>query len=159
MGNLQGFNADEHYNEDRGVWTPIPVGKVLLSTVMHSQWKPTKDGKGRYLYLQFQVLEDGDFKGRQLEARLNLENQNPKAVQIANEELAELCRALGNDHPNDSSELHDIPVYLKVGQQKYTRNDGSEGVGNTIKRYISRAQQEAASSTSTSPTWAGGAVQ
>ena len=53
---------------------PIPAGKYL-AMITESEMKPTKSGSGSYLQLTFQILE-GEYKGRFLWARLNLNNPN-----------------------------------------------------------------------------------
>lgn len=141
MGNLSGFNADEHYNPERGEWKPIPVGEVLLCHLKHGKWEETKARKGRFLHLQFEVIQDGDYKGRKLDARLNLENPSSKAMSMAKEELADVCKAVGVNSPNDTSELENIPLYIQVGQEK-REWQGEERIGNIIKKYISRAEHE-----------------
>lgn len=109
MASLAGFNADEHQDEDFGV---IPADRyVAVATA--SAMKPTKDGQGQYLEFTFEVI-DGPYKGRKVWSRMNLINKNQTAVSIANRELANLCRAIGIIKPNDSSELHNKPIFVNV---------------------------------------------
>ncbi|MCC7407611.1 MAG: DUF669 domain-containing protein, partial [Phycisphaeraceae bacterium] len=106
MANLSGFNAATV--EPSQDFEPIPAGKYL-ATITESQMKPTKNGAGQYLQLSFQIL-DGPCKGRFVWARLNLQNPNPTTVQIARQELSAICRAVGVMTPNDSVELHNLPL-------------------------------------------------
>ena len=55
-----------------------------------------------------------EFKGRNLWARLNLDNPNEIAVKIARAELSALCRAVGVLEPKDSVELHNLPLVISV---------------------------------------------
>src|SRR5205823_2524362 len=71
-------------------------------------------------------------QGRQLWARLNLENPNAQAVQIARAELSAVCRAVGVLAPNDSVDLHDLPLVIHVKCRK--REDTGE-LANVIKAY------------------------
>ena len=90
MANLNGFNAN---NVDPATdFEPIPTGKYL-AVITDSEMKPTKSGSGRYLELTFQVI-DGPHKNRLLWSRLNLENPNELAMQIAQGELSAICRAV-----------------------------------------------------------------
>jgi hypothetical protein len=109
-GNLSGFDA--RTVEPMDSFEPIPAGKYLVA-IIASEMKPTKAGTGSYLELQFQVLE-GEYKGRLLWSRLNLDNPNELAVKIARSELAAICQAVGVLTPNDSQELHDLPLQVKV---------------------------------------------
>ena len=79
MANLKGFNANEVEPADE--LEPIPTGKYV-AVITDSEMKPTKSGSGNYLQLTFQVIE-GEYANRLLWVRLNLENPNSTAVEIA----------------------------------------------------------------------------
>lgn len=128
--NLKGFNAAEH--EDVQDFTPIPAGEYL-AVIVESEMKQNKAGTGNYLQLTFEVIE-GEHKGRNLWARLNLINPNAVAVKIAQQELATICRAVGVLTPQDSAQLHDLPMRIKVKLTK--RADGEPT--NEIAGYKSR---------------------
>jgi len=135
MVTLSGFDANQV--EPSTAFDPIPAGKYLAA-IIESQVKPTKSGKGEYLELTFQILE-GEFKGRQLWARLNLNNPNVQTVKIARGELSAICRAVGVMAPNDSVDLHNLPMVITVRCKK--RADTDE-IANEIRGY---AKREAAS--------------
>lgn len=128
MANLAGFNANTV--EPNSEFEAIPAGKYLAA-ITNSEMKPTKNGGGAYLELTFQVIE-GEFKGRMLWARLNLENQNPTAVKIARGDLSAICRAVNVLEPRDSNELHNLPLVISVKQK--ARPDTGE-IANEIKGY------------------------
>ena len=130
MANLNGFNA--HNVEPNADFDPIPAGKYV-AVVTGSEMKATKAGNGSFLELTFQVVE-GEFKGRLLWARLNLDNPNPLTVKIARGELSALCRAVGVLEPKDSCEMHNLPLVVSVKQK--TDSDGE--VRNEIKGYAKR---------------------
>jgi hypothetical protein len=131
MANLNGFNAHE---VDPSVgFDPIPAGKYL-AIITGSQMKPTKSGVGTYLELTFQVLE-GEFKGRLLWARLNLDNPKAETVKFARAELSAICRAVGVMAPKDSVELHNLPLVITVAHQK--RKDTDE-LTNVLKGYAKK---------------------
>jgi len=152
MANLNGFDANE---VDPAVgFDPVPAGKYL-AVITESEMKPTKSGNGRYLQLTFQIIE-GEFKGRLLWARLNLDNPSAMAVKIARAELSALCRAIGVMQPKDSVELHNLPVVIKVACKKRDDVPGGE-ISNEIKGYEARqAATPAPTSTATAgsaPPW------
>ena len=134
MPSLQGFDADtvEPMNE----FEPIPVGKYL-AVITDSEFKPTKAGNGEYLQLTFEII-DGDYKGRLLWARLNLDNPNPAAVKIAKAELAAICKAVSVPRPNESSDLHNLPMLIDVRLKK--RSD-SDDLTNEIRGYAAHDAQ------------------
>ena len=131
MADLRGFDARQI---EPAAFEPIPAGKYL-AVIIDSEMRPTKAGDGHYLYLTFEII-DGQYKGRQLWARLNLDNPNPTAKRIAQAELAAICRAVSVFTPNDSAELHNLPLVIHVRVRK--RPDTGELV-NEIKGYSSRA--------------------
>jgi hypothetical protein len=106
----------------------IPAGKYP-AYIKDSEWKDTKAGDGRYLQFCLEVT-DGESKGRLLWDRLNLENQNETAVEIAHRTLSAICHACGKISAKDSTELHNTPMLVRVGVK-----DGPNGPTNVIKGY------------------------
>jgi hypothetical protein len=130
MADLSGFDAGTV--EPAVGFAPLPPDDYLAAIVA-SETKPTKAGTGSYLELVFEILE-GAFNGRKLWARLNLDNPNQQAVDIARAELSAICRATGAMTPGDSSELHDKPLSIQVEQR--ARSDNGE-LTNEIRKYSS----------------------
>jgi Protein of unknown function (DUF669) len=148
MATLQGFDANQV--EPSTEFEPIPAGKYL-AIITQSEVKANKAGTGSYLQLTFQVI-DGPFKNRFLWARLNLDNPNATAVQIARAELSAVCRATGIMTPNDSVELHNLPMQITV---KCKRRADTGDLQNEISAYAKKGAatgqpQQAPSST---PPW------
>jgi hypothetical protein len=131
MANLTGFDANQV--DPATNFDPLPAGKYLAA-ITESEMKPTKAGTGNFLQLTFQVL-DGPHKGRLLWARLNLDNPNATAVQIARAELSAICRAVGVMAPRDSVELHNLPLVISVRCKK--RTDTGE-ITNEISGYAKK---------------------
>jgi len=150
MANLNGFDANEV--EPAVGFDPIPAGKYL-AVITESEMKPTKSGVGQYLQLTFQVIE-GEYKGRLLWSRLNLDNPNALTVKIARAELSAICRAVGVMSPKDSVELHNLPLVITVGQKK--RDDNGE-ITNVIKGYAKKGAATAPAASSngqgSTPPW------
>jgi len=149
MANLDNFNANDI--EPTSDFEPIPAGKYL-AVITDSEMKRTKSGTGHYLELVFQVI-DGPYQGRLLWSRLNLDNPNTQAVQIAQGELSAICRAVGVMQPKDSLELHNLPLLVTVKCKK--REDNGDVV-NEIRGYT---RKEAANGTpqretTDTPPWA-----
>ena len=131
MVSLNGFNANEV--EPTTDFDPVPAGKYE-AVITASEMNPTKTGTGSYLELTFQIIE-GDYKNRLLWSRLNLDNPNATAVQIARGELSSLCRAVGVMAPNDSVDLHNLPLVITV---KCKKRDDTGEIVNEIKGYGKR---------------------
>jgi hypothetical protein len=125
---------------------PIPNGRYT-AVITESQVNPTSAGTGHFLKLRF-VLTDGEHAGRAVYERLNIQNPNPVAQEIAERTLASICKALGIQHLRESEELHNIPLDIDVSTRPAsTGKDGREyGPSNEIRGYYASAQaQEAAS--------------
>ena len=130
MGNLDGFDASTV--EPQTDFAPIPAGQYA-AMITSSEMKATRDGSGSFLHLTLDIVE-GHYEGRKVFDRLNLNNRNPQAVDIAQRTLSSICRAVGIMTPRDSSELHDRPMRVKVVIKP--AKDGYEA-GNEIKGYSS----------------------
>lgn len=131
MADLSGFDANQV--EPSSDLDPIPAGKYP-AVITESEMATNKAGTGHYLKLTFQVIE-GQFKNRLLWTRLNLDNPNATAVQIARGELSAICRAVGVLAPSDSVELHNLPLVIHVKCKK--RTDTGE-ITNEIKGYAKK---------------------
>jgi len=64
--------------------------------------------------------------------RLNLDNPNETAVQIAQRTLASICRAVGIMQPKSSEDLKDTPFRIKVAIQPAS---GQYEASNSVKGY------------------------
>lgn len=94
----------------------LPAGDYLMQ-VTESKIEATKAGTGKMLVLTLEIL-DGQYAGRKLWDRLNIENPNPKAEEISLISLKHLCESCGKPGVNDSEELHLTPFKAKVGIRK-----------------------------------------
>lgn len=88
--------------------------------IVESELKPTQAGTGSYLEITIEVVAPQQFAGRKLWDRLNLNNPNEKAVEIAYQTLSAICHATGVIQVQDSQQLHNIPMDVKVGMSKVT---------------------------------------
>ena len=119
------FNFNANDVEPKRGFEALPAG-TYQAIVTGSQMKQTKSGTGKYLELTFQVT-DAEFAGRLIWDRLNLVNQSAQAVEIAKEALGGICRAVGEMVLNDTYQLHNKPLSIRVIQK-----DGQ----NEIKDYL-----------------------
>lgn len=152
-----GFNAADA--EEMDDFSPVPAADYVAA-IVESEMCPTAARTGHYLKLKFNILE-GPCANRTLFANLNLDNPNATAVDIARSELKAICSALGkgNDLVNDSEELHDQPLMIKVIIED--RKDKPGEKSNRIKKYSAvgggTAQQPknttSAAKTGTKPPW------
>ena len=96
----------------------VPAG-WYNAMIDQSEMKPTKDGSGAYLEARFNII-DGQYANRKIFMRLNLRNTNPVAQEIAYKQLSAIAHAVGVLHVQDSSQLHGLPMKVKVKLRKDT---------------------------------------
>lgn len=105
-GNLAAiFGADFDANavEPQSDYDVIPPGKYPV-LIEKAEVKRTKAGTGHYIGLGLQVL-DGPHKGRKVFDNINIDNPNPKAVEIGMRSLSALARAIGVMAIADTNQL------------------------------------------------------
>jgi len=121
MGNLAGFNAANVDIENK--FDAVPAGDYVV-IVTDSNYGPTNDGNGERLSLDLEIQEPEQFRGKKLWDNLNMVNANQTAVEIAIRQLGQLCMAANVPEPDDSQQLHFIPVIATVAIDKRdkTRN-------------------------------------
>lgn len=131
MASLQGFDANAV--EPQKPNEPIPAGKYP-AVITESNYEQNSKKTGHFLKLTFEII-DGEHKGKKQFARLNLDNPNSQAVQIAKAELSAICRAVGIMLPNDSVDLHNLPLTIQVRCKK--RPDTGD-IANEIAGYLKK---------------------
>ena len=139
------INFDASGIDTTSQFDAIPAGDYE-AMVTDSIMKSTKDGTGQYLELTIEI-QSGQFQGRRLWDRLNLANRNPKAVEIAQKQLAQLCHATGVLQVQDSQQLHNRPIVAKVA----VRNDPERGPSNEIKGYKAQGTMQGAAASFQAP--------
>ena len=135
---LNGFNAMAV--EPQTSYEPMPADWYKC-VIIKTEEKPTKKQNGSYLQLDIEVIE-GKFAGRKVFDRLNLNNPNSTAVEIAQRALSSICRAIDVPNPQDSDELLDKPLMVKVAVKPA---DGEYSASNEVKGY------DAAGATASAP--------
>ena len=128
------FSAASVEIEERPSRQPVPNGNYV-ALITDSEIKTTKRGDGRYLQLVWEITK-GEHKGRMIWDRLNVENPNPTAVKIAQQDLAAICTAMGKGGIDDSDELHYKEITIAV--QVSPASNGHDA-SNEIKGYSAPA--------------------
>lgn len=162
MANLGGvYTADP--NNVQGDFTPVPPGEYRVR-IADSDMVENGAKTGHFLKLELEIL-DGEHAGRKLIERLNIDNPNQQAVDIAQRTLNAICVAAGKLSISDSNELHDIPMIavVKVDPAKPYMKDGVQQPGspqNSVKTYkpvgaasAAKPTPAASNSNTSSPPW------
>ncbi|MCH9712523.1 MAG: DUF669 domain-containing protein [Proteobacteria bacterium] len=112
----------------------MPAGEYTAAIVSSEMMASKNNSNNHYLKLKFQII-DGEQKGRVIFSNLNLINSNETAVSIAQRDLSAICHAVGVLNIQDSEELHDKPLNIKIGIKP--AQDGYDAQ-NEIKGYLSK---------------------
>lgn len=131
------FNTADVGDDEYEVIQPGEYEAMIIESEMKAT-KP-KEGEigssGAYVQLKIQLKN-----GRILFERLNIQNKNEKAVEIAYRTLKKICEAVGKTSIKDTTELHNkrFLAVVEVEKGKPYMKDGVEKEGrdqNTIKAY------------------------
>lgn len=130
-----GFNPAE-VPESENSFDPIPAGDYKVE-IVESEVKVTNDSTGSYINFRVEVAE-GPFAGRVLWDMAMIQSSRTddkmqKALQIAREKIASMCKCVGRPAAQDSNELHNIPMIASVR----VKDDPQHGPKNEIKAYKS----------------------
>lgn len=163
------FNATQV--QPQASFDPIPAGKYICQ-ITESEIKPTKAGDGQKLVLTWEVL-DGEFKGRKVWDSLNISNPSKQAEQISQAALSAICHAAGVLQLQDSAQLHNKPMRIRVniekseGYEPSNKVKGYEAVAGTAAPAFSapgfqqapqqQAPQQQAAPAANTPPWAAAA--
>lgn len=132
---------------------PLPAGEYIV-IVDESELKPTKAGDGSYyLKVRYNVI-DGQFANRKIYGNINMQNANPVATEIGRGQLSALAHAVGVLLVQDSQQLHNIPLKIKVKIR--TDKSGEYEPQNDIVawRNVNEASPAAAAPAAAAPAWA-----
>lgn len=107
-----------------------PKGDYLVE-IIDSDWVKTKKGDGHFVKLTMEILK-GDYKGRKYYQNVNLDNPNPAAVEMAENEWASIHTAIGKSKAvKDTKELHKKPfimsLYVKTDKETKEESNGVTG--------------------------------
>jgi hypothetical protein len=116
-----GERFDSSTVEPRTPFEPLPALDNVTLQIIDSEIKDTKAGTGRYVELTMELM-DTDYVGRKIWERLNIWNENEKAVEIAKATLSAICRASGVGVVIDTEQLHWQPMAASITLSKRKDN-------------------------------------
>lgn len=150
-----GMNFDATQVEPSAPMEVLPPGDYTVQ-IVQSELRVTNNGNGQYLWLEMDIL-DGEYSNRKLWDRLNINNPNPVAQDIARRALSAICHATGVLHVSDSEQLHFKPMIAvvkvkpagpdkKTGVYREAQNEirGYKPANGTVQQMPQRQQQQAA---------------
>lgn len=101
-----------------GDFSPLPPG-WYTAAITQADLRPTKDGTGQYVAVRYDITGP-THQGRVVYANLNIKNKNPKAEEIARQQLGDIMRAIGMTQVRDTDELlgAQLQIKLKIREQE-----------------------------------------
>lgn len=119
--------------------------------IVNSEVKQTKSGSGTMLVFTHECI-DPEFARKRFTQRLNVQNPNQQAVEIAFAELSALSIVCGVPQWSDTQQLHGKPFKLML--EKVARDDDPSKFSNNILAILDMNEQPAGA-----PGAGGGAPQ
>lgn len=127
-----GETFDHTQVEPRDSLEPVPPG-TYVAEVVESDVVQTKNGAGNRVTLTLRITE-GQCEGRQIWEGINFQHANEVAQRIGQQQLAELCAAVGLRGPlEDTQDLHGIPIRIRVKMSKPQEGYDQK---NEVSRYM-----------------------
>jgi len=120
------FKRDELPTESAG----IPSG-VYKCVIAESVDEPNKAGTGHFFKVTLEVVE-GEHAGRKFFDRINHDNPNPKAVEIALRNLSSIMSIAGLEELYNAEQLENTVLNVQV----VTKDDPEYGSTTDVKRYM-----------------------
>jgi len=110
----------------------LPAG-WYTAIITEAELKDTKSGTGQYIKVRYDVTGPS-CQGRVVFGNFNIKNQNVKAEEIGRQQLGDLMRALGLPAVNDTDQLINGHLSIKVDIRPAS---GEYGAQNEVKGWKS----------------------
>ncbi|MBU2713801.1 DUF669 domain-containing protein [Zooshikella harenae] len=141
MANL-GFST-QAYDPNINFFTPIPAGDYL-AMIDKADVKMNKAGTGHYIAFSYIILE-GQYAERRVFDNQNISHPNQQAENIGRRAISAIGQALGNPNVQDSDQLLNQPLVIKVTIRNNKQSNEPE---NVIRGWASKDSYQ---STAASP--------
>ena len=110
----------------------LPTG-VYDVIIVSSEMKPTKRNDGWYIEFGYSVTA-GEYAGKRITDRINIQNPNQQAVEIGYGQLSALSHCVGKTSWQDTVELHQLPFKVRI--EMAPRQDDATKQGNNVLGYL-----------------------
>ncbi|WP_027710322.1 DUF669 domain-containing protein [Zooshikella ganghwensis] len=145
MANL-GFST-QAYDPNINLFTPIPAGDYL-AMIDKADVKMNKAGTGHYIAFSYIILE-GQYAERRVFDNQNISHPNQQAENIGRRAISAIGQALGNPNVQDSDQLLNQPLVIKVTIRNNKQSNEPE---NVIRGWLSKENYQHAASTAPQQT-------
>ncbi|WP_051311723.1 DUF669 domain-containing protein [Zooshikella ganghwensis] len=137
MANL-GFST-QAYDPNINFFTPIPAGDYL-AMIDKADVKMNKAGTGHYIAFSYIILE-GQYAERRVFDNQNISHPNQQAENIGRRAISAIGQALGNPNVQDSDQLLNQPLVIKVTIRNNKQSNEPE---NVIRGWASKDSYQSA---------------
>jgi hypothetical protein len=110
----------------------LPAG-WYTAIITDAELKDTKAGTGKYIKVRYDITGPSS-QGRCVFGNFNISNPNPKAEEIGRQQLGDLMRALGLAAVNDTEQLLNGHLTIKIDVRP---GSGDYGPQNEVKGWKS----------------------
>jgi hypothetical protein len=110
----------------------LPAG-WYTAIITDAELKDTKAGTGKYIKVRYDITGPSS-QGRCVFGNFNIQNPNPKAEEIGRQQLGDLMRALGLAAVNDTEQLLNGHLTIKIDVRP---GSGDYGPQNEVKGWKS----------------------
>jgi hypothetical protein len=145
MADLSAMNFDTANEEAAdGGFVVVPPG-VYTVMVVKSDVKDTKNGTGKKLEMQYQIVT-GQHAGTMLTDRLNIKNASADAERIGRGQLKSICDAIGYVGVlKDSSALHGKPFSVQVIVEDFESSNTAGKIlqSNKVQKRMKKTTEQA----------------
>jgi len=100
-----------------GTFEPLPVGTYVV-VVTDSDHKDVSTKKGTMFTFTYEVVQEGEYKGRLIFDNMIDKHESARAAQIGLQKLKAIMNECGKPQAKETKELHGIPFELSVKIQK-----------------------------------------
>lgn len=129
------LNVDEIEPDTGGGGGVFPKGRYPLQ-IIESDVKVNSKQTGVLMEYTAEVVS-GEYQGRKVYERINVQHQNTTAEQIGQKQLSALARATGvGGNVEDSTVFHFRPFEADLDVDSYKDRNGNDKQKMVVKRYI-----------------------
>jgi len=115
---------------------PIKPG-TYEAVITETELRPTRNGEGKGINVTCEIVS-GEAKGRKVWEWINYQHPKAEAQRIGQETLAKICKAVGVARLEDTEQLHNIPLLVKVALDK------TDATKNVVKDFLAKPKAAAA---------------
>ncbi len=143
MADLTPLNFNPAEQEETEAFSIVPPG-IHTVVIVGDTLKDNKEGTGKYLEIDCQIVDPGPNQGEVVKDRLNIKHSIEKVQAIGLTQLKRICDAVGfTGQLTNTSVLYGKPYSVQVTVEEFKSNkDGKVLQSNSIKKRMEKQVPE-----------------